>query len=92
VLRNALAEVAGIERAFIYGSWAARHAQRSGPVRADIDLLVIGRPDRRELDDAVAGAESVIGARSTYAASLRRPGTRTTVPSSAQCSHVRSST
>ena len=60
VLRHALADVAGIERAFIYGSWAARYAQRSGPVPADIDLLVIGAPDRWELDDAVAGAESVI--------------------------------
>ena len=60
VLRNALAEVPGIERAFIYGSWAARYAQRSGPVPADIDLLVIGGPDRRELDDAIAGAEPVI--------------------------------
>ena len=30
------------------------------PVPADIDLLVIGRPDRGKLADAVAGAESVI--------------------------------
>jgi DNA-binding transcriptional ArsR family regulator len=60
VLRAALAGIAGIERAFIYGSWAARYAQRSGPVPADIDLLVIGAPDRHELADAVADAESVL--------------------------------
>ncbi len=41
VLRAALAKIRGIERAFIYGSWAARYAQRSGPVPDDIDLLVM---------------------------------------------------
>lgn len=60
VLRKALAEVPGIERAFIYGSWAARYAQRAGPVPDDIDLLVIGEPDRHVLADAVAEAESVL--------------------------------
>lgn len=60
VLRTVLAEVSGVERAFIYGSWAARYAQRSGPVPSDIDLLVIGDPDRHDLTDAVAGAESVL--------------------------------
>ena len=50
----------GSSGAFIYGSWAARYAQRSGPVPADTDLLVVGRPDRGKLDDAVAGAESAI--------------------------------
>lgn len=57
VLRNALADVPGIERAFIYGSWAARYHQREGRVPADIDLLVIGDVDRHALDTALAGAE-----------------------------------
>ena len=60
VLRTALAEVRGIERAFIYGSWAARYAQRSGPVPEDIDLLVVGDIDRHVLADAVAEAEAVL--------------------------------
>lgn len=60
VLRTALAEVPGIERSFIYGSWAARYAQRSGPVPDDIDLLVIGNPDRHVLADAVAEAETML--------------------------------
>lgn len=60
VLRAALAEVPSVERAFIYGSWAARYAQRSGPVPADIDLLVIGEVDRHLLADAVAEAEAVL--------------------------------
>jgi DNA-binding Lrp family transcriptional regulator len=60
VLRASLADVSGIERAFIYGSWAARYAQRSGPVPRDIDLLVIGAPDRHALADAIADAEKVL--------------------------------
>ncbi|MEO8095477.1 MAG: ArsR family transcriptional regulator [Pseudolysinimonas sp.] len=60
VLRRTLAELGGIERAFIYGSWAARYAQQSGPVPDDIDLLVIGDPDRHALSDAVAEAEKAL--------------------------------
>jgi DNA-binding transcriptional ArsR family regulator len=60
LLRAALEEVPGIERAFIYGSWAARYAQRGGPVPNDIDLLVIGKPDRRRLADAVDAVEGVL--------------------------------
>jgi len=60
VLRTALAQVDGVERAFIYGSWAARYAQRAGPVPGDIDLLVIGDVDRHVLADAVAEAEAVL--------------------------------
>ncbi len=60
VLRNALAEVPGIDRAFIYGSWAARYAQHSGPVPNDIDLLVVGDTDRHVLAEALADAEKVL--------------------------------
>ncbi|MFC8922002.1 MarR family transcriptional regulator [Cellulosimicrobium sp. NPDC057127] len=57
VLRNALREVAGIQHAFIYGSWAARYEEQPGFVPADIDLLVVGDPDRDDLADAVEEAE-----------------------------------
>lgn len=60
VLRGALADLPGIKRAFIYGSWAARYSQHAGPVPKDIDLLVIGSPDRHVLSDAVAAAEKVL--------------------------------
>lgn len=60
VLRAALENISGIEHAFIYGSWAARHAQQSGPVPNDIDLLVIGNPDRHHLADAIDEAEAVL--------------------------------
>lgn len=60
VLRAALGDVPGIERAFIYGSWAARYEQHAGPVPHDIDLLVIGKADRHALADALADAEKTL--------------------------------
>ena len=42
--------VRGISAAYVYGSWAARHAGQPGerPV-GDIDVLVLGEPDRDQL-------------------------------------------
>jgi DNA-binding transcriptional ArsR family regulator len=62
VLTRALAQVSGIDAAYVYGSWAARHAGQSGkrPV-GDIDLLVLGQPDRDELYTALAEAEGRLG-------------------------------
>lgn len=57
LLRSALTDVDGIERAFIYGSWADP-AERSP---ADIDVLVIGQPDVGEVYDAVSAVEADIG-------------------------------
>jgi predicted nucleotidyltransferase len=51
-----LSGVAGIESAFLFGSWAARYAGQPGRAPADIDLLVIGDPDRDELDEAAQRA------------------------------------
>ncbi len=45
----ALAELNGIERALIYGSWAARFHGQPGPPPNDIDVLVVGDPQRRAL-------------------------------------------
>jgi hypothetical protein len=62
VLGNALREVKGIAGAYIYGSWAARHAGQPGvrPV-GDIDVLVLGDPDRDELYAALSAAEDRLG-------------------------------
>ena len=45
VIREALTAMPGVERAVIFGSWAARWHGRPGPVPADIDLLVVGDVD-----------------------------------------------
>jgi hypothetical protein len=57
LLRSAMADVGGIERSFIYGSWADP-SERSP---ADIDLLVIGEPDVGEVYDAASAVEAEIG-------------------------------
>jgi predicted nucleotidyltransferase len=56
VLAEELAGVAGIDAAYLFGSWAARYAGEEGRAPADLDVLVIGRPDRDELDDAAQRA------------------------------------
>jgi DNA-binding transcriptional ArsR family regulator len=62
VLAEVLSPVDGITAAYIYGSWAARHEGQSGqrPV-VDIDVLVLGTPDRDELYDALGTAERRLG-------------------------------
>ena len=40
----ALAQVEGIECAFIFGSWAARYVGEPGPDPADIDVIAVGEP------------------------------------------------
>src|SRR5216683_1915875 len=56
VVAEELAEVVGIESAFLFGSWAARYAGQRGRAPADINVLVIGDPDRDEVDDAAQRA------------------------------------
>src|SRR5260370_32012330 len=56
VLADELADVPGIENAYLFGSWAARYAGQEGHPPADLDVLVIGRPDRDALDDAAQRA------------------------------------
>lgn len=61
VLREALAGVAGVERAYIFGSWAARFAGEAGPPPRDLDLLVIGEPRLDKLYAACRRAERELG-------------------------------
>lgn len=41
----------------VFGSWAARHAGEEGPPPGDIDVLVVGDPDRDEVFDAAERVE-----------------------------------
>ena len=58
VVAEALRDVSGIAAAYIYGSWAARHEGQAGqrPV-GDIDVLVLGEPNRDQLYAALGTAE-----------------------------------
>lgn len=57
VLSDALTGLDGIDAAYLFGSWAARYAGERGAAPHDIDVLVIGEPDRDELDAAITEAE-----------------------------------
>ena len=61
VLRDRLADLANVEQAFIYGSWAQRYTGEPGPPPADIDLLIIGKPDRRDLARLCREAAAELG-------------------------------
>jgi predicted nucleotidyltransferase len=56
-LGKLLADVAGVEAAAIFGSWAAG---RIG-VGSDIDLVVVGDPDRDRLLEAIREVETTAG-------------------------------
>ena len=62
VLGDALSPIEGITAAYIYGSWAARLVGEEGerPV-GDIDLLVLGSPDRNAIYAALSTAEQRLG-------------------------------
>jgi DNA-binding transcriptional ArsR family regulator len=64
ILAEALRAIEGITAAFVYGSWATRFVGSEGqrPV-GDIDLLVLGEPDRDQLYAAVEASEPRIGRR-----------------------------
>jgi predicted nucleotidyltransferase len=54
--------VVGITAAYIYGSWAARHERQAGQRPAgDIDVLILGEPDRDQLYAALSAAEERLG-------------------------------
>lgn len=56
-LAESLRGVRGVRAAFIYGSWAARHAGEVGPPPHDIDVLVVGGVRIEELRRAFRSLE-----------------------------------
>jgi len=61
LIGRALAGIDGIDEAYIHGSWAARfHGEPGGPP-GDVDVLIVGQPGRRAVDDALTGIETELG-------------------------------
>lgn len=63
LLRDAIAPIAGVSEAYIFGSWA-RYASDPGEMReppGDIDLLVVGDPDPDLVYTACADVERELG-------------------------------
>lgn len=57
VLTGLLEDVAEVDEAYLYGSWAARYRGEPGPTPHDVDVLVIGAADRDELDEVAESAQ-----------------------------------
>jgi DNA-binding transcriptional ArsR family regulator len=60
-LAEELVEVAGVEQALVYGSWALRYHGQAGPSPGDIDVLVVGAVDRHEAYEAARRAQQRLG-------------------------------
>ncbi len=63
VIREELGAIDGIEQLFIFGSWAARYAGKQGPAPHDVDVLIIGAPDRDEVYEGARRAQDRLGRR-----------------------------
>jgi DNA-binding transcriptional ArsR family regulator len=73
VLAKALRPLTGITEAYVYGSWAARHNGQGGPRPVgDIDVLILGDPDRDQLYLALSNAEARLGR--PVQVTIREPG------------------
>jgi DNA-binding transcriptional ArsR family regulator len=57
VIGEEFSDMKGVDRVLIFGSWAARYAGQAGTAPADVDVLVIGSPDRQDVYDAAERAE-----------------------------------
>ena len=61
VVADEFADLDGADTVLLFGSWAARYLGEPGRGPNDIDVLVIGSPDRDDVDDAAERAERRIG-------------------------------
>ena len=61
VIEENLAGIKGIDRAAIYGSWAARFHDEPGPQPNDIDVLVVGTADVAKVRAAADKATKTLG-------------------------------
>jgi predicted nucleotidyltransferase len=61
VVGPALAGVPGIEKAFLFGSWAARYKGETGAEPGDLDVMVVGRPSRSDVMRVARDLTSPLG-------------------------------
>jgi len=61
LLERQLAEVEGVDEAFIFGSWARRFLGEPGPLPRDVDLLVVGNADPDAVYEAASRVEQELG-------------------------------
>ncbi len=56
IIAEELSGLRGMRDAYLFGSWAARYCGEQGAPPMDVDVLVVGEPDRDALDDAAQRA------------------------------------
>jgi predicted nucleotidyltransferase len=61
VISREFGSVSGVATMILFGSWAARYQGTPGGPPADIDVLLIGRPNREEAYAAAERAEAELG-------------------------------
>jgi hypothetical protein len=61
VIREEFGTIDHTEQLFIFGSWAARYAGEQGLAPHDVDVLIIGTPDRDEVYEAARRAQERLG-------------------------------
>ncbi len=61
LLSEVLGSIDGVERAFIFGSFAARARGLEGAAPNDIDLMVVGTPNAAAVYDACRSVEASVG-------------------------------
>jgi len=61
VVQEAFAGLRGVERLLIFGSWAARYHDEAGPPPNDLDVLLVGTPNRAEVYEAAETVEQRTG-------------------------------
>lgn len=61
VLAEEFSAIQGINELHIFGSWAARYLGVVGPPPKDLDVLVVGSPDRTVVYDAALRVERRLG-------------------------------
>jgi predicted nucleotidyltransferase len=62
ILKDALKKIKGIERAFVYGSFAQGEERKN----SDIDLMIIGSADEDEILDAISKVEGALNRTINY--------------------------
>lgn len=61
IIADEFGQLDGVEELVIFGSWAARYQGEVGPPPGDVDVLVVGRPDRDDVYDAANRAQKRLG-------------------------------
>jgi hypothetical protein len=87
VIADEFAELADTDRVLIYGSWAARYHGQRGRLPNDVDVLVIGSPDRTATHATAARAERRLGMPVNPSCALHSDGRPRPTPSSKRSKH-----